>query len=514
MSQKIIADMKQYKKKQKIIIAIIFFTVFAIIILGIRSSIKNKNAITEIEKETGNFASIENILKHYGCKYIKDGASKEKGYYWDIYTEFKVDLYNSDDTSNEEFYNDIINSIAKFVSYKSFRIFDESKDITIETIGNGSYITTIYINGMEDYFIYMDSQNALKEYEEIPNVSLDVQSKEIKNCIQNSWNSNMDFGTRETIFQKYNIYFDEGIETRTINKKIYNIVFTENYKNPVVNGLTVGTDDSTIIKELGAPSFKNEDSTIIGYKSDDIYIFFEKNQISVYRNIKESGFDDFFELIDKFLNDEYELLEFMSELTDIWPDYAEYEYDDNKVFLSYPNKGIDIKINYDNTNGIVLYNNVQMSEKERNEYLKHTEFVALLKVDNVYNAETRRYENLKNLGSKCDKFEEEYVKKNDRNTSDKYKCYADLDSQNSISAMYFISKDGYSPNCELNEGIYSYIWINDDCIAYSQYGKGIYFYDLKNQTKGTIITGNDDYKIESYEDNILKYDDEEMNVQY
>ena len=53
-----------------------------------------------------------------------------------------------------------------------------------------------------------------------------------------------------------------------------------------------------------------------------MYVFFEKGQISVYRNIKEN-YDSFFELVDRFLNGEYNFLKFMNELTYIWTDYDE-----------------------------------------------------------------------------------------------------------------------------------------------------------------------------------------------
>ena len=516
MSQKIIANKKKYQRKKILSVAIIFFALLCIIILFAKLSIKNKNEELQLEIETGDFSSIQNILTHYGCKYIGQKNSTEKNFVLDIEAEFKYDLYNTDDTSNEKFYNNVINSIAKFLNYKSFRLIDTSKkeEIEIQVICDGNRIQTIYINGIEDYFVYMDSQISLKEYKEIKNVKLNIQSSELIDCIQNNWDSNTEFGTRETIFQDYYIYFDEGIEARQINGKIYNVIFTKKYAKSVVNGFTVGSESDIIKRELGTPSFQNEDGSIIGYKSDDVYIFFEKDQISVYRNTKETGFDSFFELVDEFLEDKYTLLEFMNELTDIWPDYEQYVYDTESVFLSYPNKGIDIKINYDNTNGIVLYNNIGISQEKASKYLENTEFVALLKVDNIYNAEVRRYENVRNFNTKCNDYEKEYEANDKRNKGKIYKYYAKMDTNNAIAGIYFIAQNDQYPNCELNESIYSYVWINDYCIAYSKYGKGIYYYDLKNQIKGSIITGDDNFEIKSYKNGILKYDNKELNVQY
>mgnify|MGYP003298492579 CR=1 FL=1 len=52
--------------------------------------------------------------------------------------------------------------------------------------------------------------------------------KELNKCIQSNWSYNSEFGTRESIFQNYYIFFDEGIEVRYIGKEIYNIIFKIN----------------------------------------------------------------------------------------------------------------------------------------------------------------------------------------------------------------------------------------------------------------------------------------------
>ena len=37
---------------------------------------------------------------------------------------------------------------------------------------------------------------------------------------------------------------------------------------------------------------------------------------------------------------------------------------------------------------------------------------------------------------------------------------------------------------------------------------------LKTQKKGTIITGNENFEIKSYQEDILKYDDSELQIKY
>lgn len=506
---------KEIMLKKIIIIGIAILMVLLCIFLIALNFINTKTEKKQQNIISGQFSSIKEILEHYGCKYKGEKNSELDEFEIDIYTIFKCNLYDGED-SNEKFYNNVINEIAKFVNYTNFRIIDEDKEeqIEIQVLCNNGKIEKILINGIEDYFIYMDSQISLSKYKELKTTDILVQAQEVINCIQNNWNSNIVFGSRESIFQNYYIYFDEGIKTRKINGKIYNIIFTDKYKNPVVNGLNVGMDNRDVISKLGEPTFKNDDMSVIGYKSKDIYVFFEKNQISIYRNTKEEGFDEFFELVDEFLDEKYSLLEFMNELTYLWPDYDEYTYDAETVFLSYPNKGVDIKINYDNMDGIILYNNIGVNQKIVNKYLEHTEFLAQLQVDNVFKAEERRFNNEENLNTKCKEYKEEFEKEDKGNRGEIYDYYMKMSENNSIMCTYFIAKNAEFPNCELNENINSYIWINDYCFAYSIRSKGIYYYDLKNQVKGTIITGDDEYKIESYENGILKYDEKEIQIQY
>lgn len=504
----------QVKLRKLIIRAIVILTVILLIFL-IALNYINK---TEEEKNeaimSGQFLSIKDLLEYYGCELEKTKDSTKEGFEIDIYAVLKYDLY-TDEKSNEEFYNKLIEEIAKFLYYKNFRLIDESKTekIEIEVYCKDMKIQKIIINGIEDYFIYMDSQISLKKYTEIPTTNFSIDAIQLIDCIQNNWSTQTDFGTREAIFQNYYIYFDEGIKTRKIDGKIYNVVFTEKYTGSIVNGLTVGVDNRTIKAKLGEPAFEN--GQIIGYKGDNIYVFFEKNQISVYRNIEEKGFDKFCELVDTFLADECTFLEFMNELTYIWPDYEEYTYTAESVFLSYPNKGIDIKNNYDNTYGIVLYNNIGHRQEMTDQYLEHTEFVAKLQVDNIFNAEQRRYEKENEFSKKCEEYKSKYETEDNRNRGQIYDYYMKMSDDN-ISACYFISQTPEFMNCELNESIYTYIWINDYCFVYSVRNQGIYFYDLKNQIKGTIISGdkNCDYKIQKYENGILSYDEENISVQY
>ena len=69
-------------------------------------------------------------------------------------------------------------------------------------------------------------------------------------------------------------------------------------------------------------------------------------------------------------------------------------------------------------------------------------------------------------------------------------------------------------DCELRESVNSYLWLSETLLAYSRNGKGIYYYDLKNQTKGILIAGDETYNLKTYQDGILKYDEKEISIQF
>lgn len=490
--------------KSKILKYFAFLAILLFFLLLILAFILNAKQQPKYNREM----AVKETLEDLGCTFLKMKNSKEKNFVYDVDVIFKVDLYENE-TSQQPFYEEVIGQVAQNLQYQNFRLLDthKSEPIEIRVICSQERIQKIIINGMEDYFIYRDSQKSLEKYSEIKKVKLLIEAPELLECLKNDWNPNIDFGTREAIFQNYYIYLGEGIEMRKINGKIYNVIFTQNYTKSVVNGFTVGTKRDIIERELGAPSFQNDDKSIIGYKTDKLYIFFEDTQISIYRNTQESGFDAFFGLTDKFLNEEYTLLEFMNELTDIWPDYEEYQYDSNQVFLSYPNKGIDIKINHDNMNGIVLYNNIGISQEEVNRHLKNTEFIARLQLDNVFLAEERRVSEINDWKKKCREYQQKFEREDTRNRGEIYDYYAEISDNNQVLCFYFISQNANYPNCELSENVKSYIWAAEDYFIYSVERKGIYYYDLKNQTKGKIVTGEDTFEIKSLQNGLLSYDD-------
>ena len=502
---------KVLTRKVFIIIVTILLSIVCVLMM-IQNYLKIKEQRMQNAIVTGNFDSIRDILEYYDCVYIKHKKSQEEGYSVDIYTKFKYDLYD-DDESNEEFYNKVINKIAEFLNYDSFRMIDESKEekIEIRVICDGKKIKTIIINDIEDYFMYMDSQIDAKKYKKVKETEFVVESPELQSCIDNNWDKSIEFGTKEAIFQNYDVYFDEGIKVRIISDKVYNVIFSTKYEKNVINGLNSSSKRDIIIRELGEPAFKNSDKSIIGYKNEDVYIFFGNDEISVYRN-GEENYDNFFELVDEYLDKQYTFVEFMNELTYIWPDYETYEYSQNTVFMTFPTKGIEIKVNYENSSGIIFYNNIGFSQNKLKKYLESTDFISQMKIDSIYTAEVRRVKKTQESIEKCEEYKEEYEAENNRNHGEIYDYYMDFDSNQYIQAIYFISQsDEYCDN-QLIENINNYVWINDTTFIYSKKKRGIYSFDLANGTKSVIVTGKEQFNINSYKNGILSYDETSIDL--
>ena len=160
-------------------------------------------------------------------------------------------------------------------------------------------------------------------------------------------------------------YF-KGLGIRKIQGKIYNIVFTEKYMDSVVNDIkTIDTLQNVRLK-LGKPTFEDKGNGVIGYKGENYYVFFGNNEISIYRN-ESVDVEGVLSLLTEYREDKIDLLGFMDQLTDLWPDYNEYDYNASSVYISYALKGFEIKINYENEkyNVEVEYNApVVISESE------------------------------------------------------------------------------------------------------------------------------------------------------
>lgn len=508
MSEKINRNKNNYSIK----IVLLVFAIFIMLILNIILSKIAKTSDNNVNLSNYNISEIKKIIEYYKCEYISENQSTEKDFNLDIYLEFCKLPYDENNNSNEEFYNSVINDIAKIINYKNYRLIDEKNQINIKVTCKNRSVELILINDIEDYFIYMNSQLSMKNYKELKTTNFEITSEILQAVINEEWEKNFYFGERDSIYNEYYIYFNQGIKVRTIKDKIYNIVFDKKYSGNVINNLFPGIGFNEINSNLGAPAFEDEQNNIIGYKGREIYVFFSKDEISVYR-ISNDNADDFFKLADEYINSSIDLLEFMNKLTYMWPDYSKYEYSSTSVYLSYPLKGIEIKINYDDMNGILVYNNIRSSMSKIQRYLENTNFVARLQLDAVFETEIKRINEINTEKQYVD----EYIKSIEETEtiigeSLKYSFYPEVDERGNIYKMRFISKRGEEPNRELNDSINSYLWASNDIFIYSKKEKGIYLYNLEEGKVSRILEGSNEFQLKEYKDGILYYDNKEVKL--
>ena len=398
------------KKKKIIKIVLIVSIVLFLIILIIANKVAEKKKI-EDEKENyyankiynsiEDFKTVEEVIIYKKAKYIKEEESNVEGYDVDIYTNLKYPLY-TDTENNSLFYKDMIKKIAYVLQYKNFRVIDEEKNIVIAAICDASKksIVKLYVNGEENYWENRElatNLNRINTQEASRNIV--IQSEELKNLIANQWKRNkLKIEITKNKIGDYEIFEEQGLQIRTIYKKVFNIIFTSDYNKEVVNNIKTGTDLKQIIRILGTPTFGEENLGLIGYKGEKIYVFFTESKISVYRvEDQYEKLDEFIILIEKFER-EKNVKEFVNGITDIWPDYYQYDWDKNYVHLQYTLKGIKIEFNISSNQGITYSSNFTGKIREnltvqdiQNNIEKLPKYTFFDSEDSVYKLELERY---------------------------------------------------------------------------------------------------------------------------
>lgn len=496
--------MKQ-KTKRNLLICIAVIAVILFMFLLILNSRKKEN--------NTQYSNLRELLKKFDCTYIKQKVSSLENIKTDIYLKFGKNLYESD-KSNERYFIDLIQTLAKFEEYENFRLIDMEKQIEIIGIADDkkTNLKQIFINGQNNYFGKHDSELALQKQKEQKTTKLQIVSEEINSLIQNGWKrKEVNFGSRETIYEDYFYYFDEGIKVRTIATKVYNIVFTQNYKAQVVKGITTKMTQEAVIRSLGTPDFGKNGDRVIGYKGNDIYLFHSGSEISIYP--RESYDASAFINTVKNIGEETTINELIDDITSIWNDYDKYEYNlDKYICIRYSLKGVQIQFNMENNNGIVFYNNYKGNfgdgltiENLQKDTSKIPDRFYFKNEDLVYISELERYDE-----DKLTHMPEGYA--NLRGTDE---FYATVEIQNGIQKkLRVISKTRKyaDSDIELDAQILSYIWIDNETLAYSVKNEGIYLYNAKRYTKKRILETTKDCNILKYENGRLYYNNTSIKI--
>ena len=526
--------MKKKINQKKVGIAIIILLAIICSLVIIVNVLYKNNSKKEL-KDSNEILSPKELLEYYDCKDISIQDSTEKEFQKDIFLVFGEDLW-MDDKSNEIYYNSLILDLSRTMEYVNYRMIDSYRELVIAVACNKEQKTTsaVFINGEANYFQNEATRKkAESDYKRIETTKMVIESPEVIELIKNEWHTDaVDFGTVESRFDNYDIYFDEGINIKSIGGKVFNIIFTEKYEKSIINGLKVNSDESKTKSILGNPQF--EDYYVFGYKGDKIYIFFLENEVSIYRIEDDYLQDDFLKLWNE-LNETKNIKTFINEMKVLWKDYDEFSYGSDWASLQYTLRGIMINLNMSGETGIALYNNFNgmlqdeiTLEKITRENLPEHVYLKTDK-DLVFEVEKNRATHRASLyneeiiemqeciGNKVvknyDDFEEIDYDFSDYK-SNKFNLIYSYTEDEGIYGVQFVSKNREYPDSELirHRQIYTYGWINNEEFIYSVKGEGIYLYNAITRELSTLMEGTEDYFIKGIDNNYLLYDDGKLNI--
>ncbi len=488
-------------KKKLITILIIFLVILLVIIRLIVNISKEKNSIKD-------FGTIRELVEYDGHKYISQKKSEEEGFERDIYIQFSNEPITSDGISNQGLYEILIKHISEKVSGHNFKIIDEEKNIIIRIKYEDNKVSTYTINNDSKYWKNLLTDYETKRVSQERTTNFTINSSILANLINNNWEyDKLNIGTKDSECDNYNIYLDEGYKIRTINSKIYNIVFTKNYNQKIINQIGVGTSFNQIQSTLGEITYRSDTGDIIGYKGIEMYVFFSEDEISIYPVSKysESDSNKFGSIVTE-LNKTGDTNTFLNKLTDIYPDYATYYKEESYVNIIYPQRGFEVIIGADQNNGITLYSNFQG---------KVTDTVTISDIINNSKAPTNVYLDLeKNLLMRAEeaRVEGDYIKRNPyvgmaKLETDKYSV---LENENKYS---FYSVDKTQIDSELKvENISSIINYGQTMFIYGVKNDGIYLYNAENRNTRKLHSGQGNFEITKIENNVIYYDNTTLQL--
>ena len=503
-------NLQKLSKKNKIVVLIVLVLIIMLLLAFIKTRVKKDNNYSSFY----DFKTVKEVFEFLESKYISEKRSSEDNFKRDVYGKIKLLPYEEDGTSNEKYYVNLISLTAKVLEYNNFRIIDKANNIEIKVWCNSNeqQVKTVTINGETDYFNKRDLKTLSNNYISEKNTEFNIQSVELKTLVNNEWlKRKFELSENSIECEGYKQYVNTGINVRNIKDKVYNIEFTTNYKNKVVNDITVGTSLENIINKLGEPTYGSLDIEFIGYKSEDIYVFFAKDKISVYQAIKtDEDSTEFSDIIDKFI-EEKNINNLVNSLTDKWNDYDIYEAEDESVILQYSSRGIKIEYSKGDSKVIYLYKNfrgkitkdISMKDVVENATLpKYTEIN--LENNLLFSEAYNRYSWIFSVDEANYEYTEDKSEFGEVYVSKKYFASA-YDHDFIAYAM-----ESNMPNIEIDKEITDFIWIDDYTLIYSKENEGIYLYNLKDMTKKELFKGNGEFTLKSVENNILKYDDKEL----
>lgn len=334
------------KRKNKIVLLVIILIIIFFLMIG--NLLYNK-------KQDKKFTDT---LKYYQCTYYKTLKSKENEFEKDIYMKIPYMPVDNQGNSNQYYYEQIIKTVATLIEKRNFRILDQENDIVLRVrFENG--VANYTINGENNYY---ETKKASMIPKNNKALKISTKSNELLKFDENNWKRaeiREIIGNADKNDNGYDIYQNLGIKFSSINLNIYNVIFTTDYKNEVFEGIKTGLDNTEIRKILGKPNFENSNANmLIGYLTDKYYVFFSNGEISIYRTeiFDKSKNEEFAKILSELLNNK-NYNDFLNKLTETYPNFSEYNKNENGIEIKYPHLGFKVNFHNDGKSGITLYNN-------------------------------------------------------------------------------------------------------------------------------------------------------------
>lgn len=489
------------KNKKFVIISLIIL--FVIFIIGLKIFIE----LNKEKQSIDDFKNIKEIVEYDGHTYIKEEKSTEEDFKKDIYITFSEPPINNNGITNKNLYEILIKHIIAKLSGENFRIIDKKNNVIIRIKFDKNEANYYTINNDDNYWTHLETQYQINNYGQDNILNDNFESEIINNLINQNWIAkNVNFGTKESSIGQYDVYYDEGYKVRIINSKVYNIIFTTNYKDNIVNKVGVNTNLEQIKQQLGAPFYENKEYNYICYKTNNAYVFFEENEVSVYpvEKVDQEKNSKFASIVTE-LNKTGDINTFINKLTDIYPDY-ETNYSSKKyVNIIYPLKGFEIIIGAKENNGITIYNNYngKISEEISKEDIINKKIIPAnvytkFDEDLVVKTEEKRIYNDNLLRNP---YIDDYTLK-----TNEYIVYKALEDIN----FYSINKSSIDSRLKVKAN--KIIEKDSSNFIYSIENKGIYQYNAKNCEIKEIISGNEKFNLIKYENGKLFYDDKSIQI--
>lgn len=351
----------------KKIIIVIFLLL--LIILGILITLlviyDNTNTNTVETSIVVEPKTIEDVIKKYNSKYIEEKSST-------IYVVFYKDLFNEDGSSNETFFNNVINDLKPFYKMNTFSIVDEEKNINIRArydMETENYIITI--NNIEDFFKNVNGKSYVDvdktELSELSNINTkdEVLSQlELNSTYFESIEEML--GEGKELENGYTSYLNGTVRLRLSPiKTVRNIIFSEDYEGDFSGKIKFGASLKEIYEANSSNAFGSLEEGYLGYINDDFYMFFYNDETSLYSYSYKYN-KDFEDLLEEYLQTK-NLDTFITRLVNRWQVYDYYEYDPEtkNAYVLYSNRGIEIDIKNNNPKGITLYKNYYFAERSK-----------------------------------------------------------------------------------------------------------------------------------------------------